>query len=570
MTIENKFVGAPPDANDLQDFLTQARTELKNSKDSAMKAAAHAYLVWYFCESDFAEGDAKRWLEAEIQKRNNEIDNANAALDALKGRVKAQKAGKLNEELPAEMLKEIGEHHDLDATAWSKRVKGKVEARSDANSFTRIVKFVFGFDHPDDASHVSRYATVLRYISDHQVELGGLNVEAIVKLLKGAGGFEAVVNKQRGTSKPKPDAKKRLDRLKDALSKAAVVTQLSHSAKYDRGGIVFLVGRKQGTNVDLLGEVALTEFEADHLLTKIDTDVIGDRDDCVELIAQIFDLGEIVREGKETEITEDGTKAGKKLKEQRVVTVGADDTGAYFLVSARYANASAVIKVRPVDGLDIGSVSPGHYLMLEHLDGRNIANRVEDPMDRLFLEFNVDARDPLVWSIQDTASETEAAMQYSWLDLIGQAHWPLSVRTYEPVYRVQMTAQNVAELYDAYLKNWADYSKQPQAVRKPLKVSANGPTFGIGHEAFGAHSVDGQRDNGGLVELNFRPGDLVDLFDKLRRQNAPMFEFQADADGLLSVSWTDHLGKYEVYLPSVDKRGQLETRCVGYLKPTVK
>ena len=570
MTIQNMFVGAPPDANKLQDFLKQARTELKNSKDSAMKAAAHAYLVWHYSESDFAEDGAKRWLEAEIQKRNNEIDKANSDLEVLKNRVKADKAGKLKDELPADVRREIEEHRDLDATAWSKRVKGKVEARSDANSFTRIVKFVFGFDHPDDASNISRYATVLRYISDHQVELGGLNVEAIVTLLKDAGGFEAVVNKQRGGPKPKQDGTKRLKKLKEALSNASAITQLAHIAKYDRAGIVFFVGRKQGANVDLLGEVALTEVEADQLLTKIDADLIGDRDNRIELIARMFDLGEIAREGKETDITDDGTKAGKKVKEQRVVSLGEDDDGVFFIVSARYAEASAVIKVRPVDDLDFGTVSSGRYLMLEHVDGRNFANMVEDQMDRLFLKFEVEARDPLVWSVEDTASEMTAAKQYRWVDLIGQSHWPLSVRTYEPGYRVQLTAENVVDLYDGYLKNWGDYSKQPKAVRKPLKVSANGPTFGIGHEAFGAHSADGKNENGGQVELNFRPGDLVDLFDKLRQQDAVVFDFQADADGLLSVSWKDHLGRYEVYLPSVDKRGQLETRCVGYLKSTVK
>ena len=63
----------------------------------------------------------------------------------------------------------------------------------------------------------------------------------------------------------------------------------------------------------------------------------------------------------------------------------------------------------------------------------------------------------------------------------------------------------------------------------------------------------------GRFTLTFRIRDLYVLVQSLLKQRASQFDLSGDEGGLLSVSWSDALGSYAVYLPTVGADGRRES-----------
>ena len=60
----------------------------------------------------------------------------------------------------------------------------------------------------------------------------------------------------------------------------------------------------------------------------------------------------------------------------------------------------------------------------------------------------------------------------------------------------------------------------------------------------------------GRFTLTFRIRDLYVLVQLLLKQRASQFDLSGDEGGLVSVSWSDALGSYAVYLPTVGADGR--------------
>ena len=84
MEIGNSKPKTATNPEQITEQIRQARSCLNNSKDAAMEAAAHAYMIWLMTQ----KGDAKKWLETSIKTRNDEIaaNNSNEKNDAKRAK----------------------------------------------------------------------------------------------------------------------------------------------------------------------------------------------------------------------------------------------------------------------------------------------------------------------------------------------------------------------------------------------------------------------------------------------------------------------------------------------------
>ena len=368
-------------------YIASAVQEYVNYKSSAMKSAAYAYLVSYHAESACAEPAMRAWLDEEIAKRNTEVDGHNKAIEDLKRRAKQCADGTINEPLTADERAELVALNARKASEWAAQKKVKIEGRGGASSFTRIVKFVFRFEKPSDASHVSRYAKVLEYIEQHKNELGGdLSVDAIVGLLTAAGGFEAAIDKVRNPEAANDDNVRAatLTKIKEAVARADDGEEISLKAKYEQNGYVFLVGRPSANGVKVCGELSINDNEANDLLLKLDAAIIGSATPVVEFVARVVSIGDLVREGRESHLI-DAAGTGKKFKVSRAYSLTEQGGKTQIVVSARYTDASVVIHAMPKIGVSIGAVEPDQAALLTPGQSADLTSNFRDAGRRLLM-----------------------------------------------------------------------------------------------------------------------------------------------------------------------------------------
>jgi len=563
----NEFLRRPPTADELKAFLDSAHTEFSNAKSNAMRAAAHAYLLWYYAESDHAEIFAKEWLDNAIAKRNAEIDDHNTNIESLKRRAKQFQKGELNDPLTENEASQLQSYANYTPADWTKLKLVSIGARTSASKFTRLVKFIFKFEKPADASDVSRYAKVLEYIEQHNEKLAERNVDVIVQLLGDAGGFEAAIEQMRGNDNKTDEAaiEADLNVIKAAVD-GAKIGEVDFTAKHSIGSYVFLVGRQNGGKITVCSELALNDNEANDLLFKVGEEVFGPCDPFVAFASRVCSLGELVREGRVSNISADGNLAGAKLKATRTYSLCNRENRSCIIVSGIYTDASVVIYAFPKD-INIGSVEVGKCLMLKGTDGADLSKRLGDIRRRMLTSIiskDGDASVPVYWHVQSEIHELVLA----WASMFDQEHRPVNLRTFENDRSFSLTKMQVKELLDDYLHAWAKTKTDDQKVAKALSITIFDGKFTVGHQVFGKHTLTIDEQVGPCVSLNLRPRDLVDVCKKLTEQNAKVFTVKCDQNGMIAFEWADDLGNYAVYLPAVEPKGGLSKACLGYMKPT--
>lgn len=574
--IENTDVAlpTPPTANDMLGFIDAAKDAYVNYKSNAMKSAAYAYLTWYWGESEFAEPEMRTWLNAQIAKENEVIKSHNAEVENLKRRAKECYENKINEPLSEEEKADLLAKHQWKASEWAKLKWVPIEARAGASKFTRIVKYVFCLVKPSDASLVSRHAKVLEYIEQHKEELGGVyTVDAIVALLDGAGGFEAALEKARNTEPANNDKVRAatLTKIKEAVDNIDDGNEIAIKAKYDSNGYVFLVGRSTATGVTVCGQLAISnDNEAEELLFKIDEDIIGSAEPRVDFMARVVSIGELVREGRESNITKDGTNAGEKHKVTRTYSLTNFDGKQNMVVSARYGEASAVVHAWPKEDIFVGTVEEGQGLLLDPETSSKATKLFSNAARRLLMKVDVEPGDPdapVHWKVITDLDGDEETATFAWKSMYHQLHCPLDMRTFDPNSTISLSHADMHKVYSEYLHEWLGTKKDDKNVGKALTVAFDGINFAVGHEAFGHKSYAFSDKQTASVSLLMRPRDVVDLFRKLIELNVQHVALHADTDGLLAASWGDDVGDYIIYLPTVEKRGGLNRACLGQMKP---
>ncbi len=497
-TIPNTRASQSINIDQIEENIDKAQRCFVSSKDSASEAAAHLYVVWDDTMSPFANADAKKWIEDQIEARNRKIDEHNEKVASERERAKAFKEGTLNKYdlvniKPANDAdrKAVDEERarltslaDLTDNEWTARRKVPVKAQANSSPFTGIVKFGLNFDSPDQASVTSRYATVLAWIHAHFEGVGFQDASEIVTAIKVAGGFEAVLIEQRnkgesGGSKGAAELKIEAEESKiiaDAISakaKAAVQTapaiatidmQIS-DANQD---IVVLIGRYADGKVEVVDEIPLEEGEIDSTLSRLDADLLLPTNDSSEFVARVLALGDLVEEGKVTTKTRDGTVAGQNLKEQRTFSLLRDAKGNTQLMisSASHAESSVVIKAWP----DTSRVSLGEArvpMVMSRKSQHDLEKMLSDRAIRRLIDIvatddsagaGAAPTQPLSWIASNSAliakNHATGRRTFFWEDMTQRDFKPLDINNFCPQVNVSVSAADMVKLYEQRLKIW--------------------------------------------------------------------------------------------------------------------
>jgi hypothetical protein len=208
--------------SDLEKTLDRARWLYSASKSTAMKAAAHAYVVWLHTSGELATKSLTIWRDEQIAKFNDRAKAENDKIADDKPRAMALKAGPLPANDPTnqpakspEDQKKIdddkarlAERSQWTETDWKNARYVTIDAESKAADPATIVKLVFDFKHSWQASLVSRYASVLNWIHKRFASVPFVSVKAHVKAIVNAinveGGFESALTNARNPDRETP------------------------------------------------------------------------------------------------------------------------------------------------------------------------------------------------------------------------------------------------------------------------------------------------------------------------------------------------------------------------------
>lgn len=600
--IANETLETGIDATKLGTFVTKAQEAYKNYKSAAMKSAANCYLLWHYAASEQADKFARAWFASQLENYNTEVDRFNNALPDLEVRVKAHVSGEKTDTASDEFAK-LKDYFGYSQDDWDKAAKLKAEARENASQFTTVVKFVFEFDHPSDASNVSRYAKVLEYIHERREQLDSLTEDAVVALLKKTGGFEAALdiargngpensssanksNANSGINNTEEDAKRneKVSAIKKAIAHAEPFANVSYVPRFARDGYVFLIGRKLDDKVAVYGELEASENEAKSLVLKIDTDVLGGLDPFAEFVAKVCEISTMVRDGKKSIYTADGTSSGEMLKVARTYVLRDGQGGTYVHVSARYTEASAVVVARPKPEINIGTIKSGQFLMLptERNDndtvtktGKDLAKQVDNIGDRIMFGMTAAAGTadaPVIWKVvphSKAAKQGAIDPQFCWKLVAKEKHQPVCIESFDAKFTASVPKTAVQDVHENYTSKWQKAKQNEDKTFLPITLTYDGTALTFEHDKHKAYAVPMGSVEQPTVTLAMRPRDIADLFTLLVEQNADSFVINADPKGLFLVSWSDKFGEYEIYLPTVNDKGGLKDRCLTKLSSAI-
>lgn len=260
------------------------------AKDGIIEAIAYVVLVYRAVESN---SNAAAKIDNEIAIRNSKINGHNK--HQLDDRARAQKlaAGTLaDEDLDKHEKIRLSALAALSDDEWKvKHIKVAIEARTDANAGSRIVKHLLNLDSRADAPNASRYTTAVLWVYDNCPTAKG--AADIVTAIKNAGGLDKVIDLQRLTrkksveddvltqaaavdtktstrSKKGSTSKSRLS-SKQALLKAASLTSFKMNLNAQLNDLFLLVGRYRDGKVEVVKAAPLSDDKLDSVVDLLGT-----------------------------------------------------------------------------------------------------------------------------------------------------------------------------------------------------------------------------------------------------------------------------------------------------------
>ena len=585
----------PMTVQGLNGRVKEARTSYMLSKDSAGKAAAHVYMVWLATQSDDASSAMKDWLIKQVEAANTAIENHNTAEDALKSRADKLKDGTLpgddpavmavktpaEKKVQAEIVKQLGLIGGLDKKALKARKKVSIVLADNDGTYNGFVRYVLDLALVGDTSTVSRYATVVRWIAARFKDEAPAGADEVSEAIKSAGGFEAVLDAQRDTEdgsaassdgEDDSDIRKKalVEEAKAALKTAPAKATFAMDVGHAPGGIVALLGRIVDGKVEVVGQLPVAEDEVDATVSKFCDPAVLPTDASADFIANVIDLGGLVATGGKTSKTTDGKKGGVALQAERALSaLPFGKGGVQLVVSARYASASVIVKAVPTSKqVKLGSMASPMSLSS---DGQTaLAKAISSPEDRRLVSVTSKAKSKaLTWVATDRAlaakSCANAVKSFGFEDVAMQPEKPLDVDGFKPQASVVIAATELRALDEARLEKWRK-DKAADKTKRPVKLTfANGKlTYDIEKDV--AMSVKVKGSKSGTCALNFRPRDICDVVAKLLATGAASFEVEADTGGMLRFGWSDKLGQYEIYLPTVTADKTLNPKRVEQMR----
>ncbi len=573
---------------ELGDLVTNAQSSMRNAKDSAIQAAVYCFRFWLRTQS----ADAGKWYKDAVEARNKLIKSDNGEIDERMRKADQYK----NNKLPASDLanevaydevhaKQIAAHkakYEADVgrspAEWKSMRKLLVEAKPGANPFTEIVKFVFCFEKPSEASLISRYATVLSVLHVQFKGKADLTHEVAVDYLVKLGGFEAAI---AAYAKPQLDQKPRLSEevkkklgaqlVADAAEAAANTvdaTQIALQPAHAHKGFVLLLAHSDGSKVTVVGEAEADGKDVQKFVERHQVSAADIANPGINFLNRVFNLGELVggTVAKGNASYEKGNKAVV-----RKLSMRPDEKGVtQLVVSAKGTDVAPVIHATPhASILALRPISGCFSLLQEaHLAVKNTLN---DPLLRYFSSLDVT---PLShpegnpqWLL-DNDEVPEHQHQMTWANVTNSQKKALDV---EPDFATKVTAtliirmEHLKSLYTEGAAKWGS-APTPNKTVKCMTLSFEGGNLSLAIEGFSTVTVSVSSLIAAPFAVSLRPQDMYALLKVLVAQNTDSFLLQIDPTGLLAVRFRDNLGYFAIFQPLLrTDDGRLNNKRIGHL-----
>lgn len=570
------------------------------AKDKAMRAAALAYQFWMLTEVEVA----KKHVAAKIEARNKANDKHNAELDAEKKKRDNYRDGKIVIPKTAENAADAAENDRLRAyykmldartdKDWAALRKVRVEAKPDANPFTLIVKFVFGFDKASDASLVSRYATALSILHDHFKGNAATTEQQMVDHLISLGGFEAAVSKGKSTDANEADAavispenRKELTKALFADAKARAKSQPKDLMVYalpghPQDGFVAVLCYYDEDGQKIVGQLNLDVNDVIEHVGRFQLRKAGARETAVTFMRRVIELGNVV--GGTT--AKGGAADAGVEKAARKVTTGDNHTdksvvrklslrrdkdGApQFVVSVKHAAASAIVHATPYDHGFVGVPHLPDLCAMEQDAFAKMNSSLRDPMVSYFatLQHGVDPTktSPLFWDLGN--SQVDDNSRLFWSNVSSGADKALDIEPDFPdrvTLRTILTEDAVKQLYREGAALWGTAKRPNKKVHGMEMTFDKSGTLVLKIEAQPDVMVSTTGNTMATETVSFRPLDLHLVLKALSEQTANWFLFEVDPSGAMAVFWRDNVGSYAIYLPIMTADKRLSDKRIGKL-----
>jgi hypothetical protein len=577
----------------LNAMMKDARDELQNSKDRAMYAAAQCYIIWTETQSTVG----KAWFDDKVKQANEVIDAHNKGLEKGRKEVAAYKADSLDPKhealyegndtealkLKSEAIARINALGKLMDEKRAPKNKVKIEKPKMGSEFAMVVKLVFGFHDSSQASLVSRYASVCEFIHGKCTSGTPVDVPSIVAVLEAAGGFEVSLRHQVKAKKVSKsggnadDVKTLTAKAKEENEAAVkVMSPLSTFAipvKTKADGYAVFLARTDGDTVEIVGEAPVTAAQITKMVSSFEPPAIS-ADPAAEFVHRVLNLGTLV-----------GGVVGKPVdgkKERKLVMRPGDDGKTQLLVSQQNGTANVVVHAAPHETTKIGNVPV--MVALSHVHLGSLTQRLGDALYRRFTALEPDAaprtasgvqaESVLGWHLQNRALvEANGAARKEtlfWSKVgLNSVHKTVDVEALKVDARLIVSRDVLVQFWDAGLCH-----VDPNKVAKKPKVASLKYEDGMlvldmpaKDDAELAVDCAVEAEVGAGVSLDFRPGDLAALVEKLMGLMVDKFVFEFDEGGLLAVSWEDQLGTYSIFQPTVMDGGQLNPKRLDKAGP---
>lgn len=573
------------------------------AKDSAMRAAALAYKFWMLNQNDFG----RLVLKARIEGENKAIDRHIAEVDADKKLLKDYRAGKItfpakpsSPQEAAEIAKKQQKLVELDKRTdeeWAALRRVKIEAKPSANPFTLIVKLVFHFVRPTDASLVSRYATALAVLDAHFNGKVTTTEQEMVDYLLSLGGFEAAVSKAKlGNNKPAnvalitPEKRKELEKQVVADAKVLAATQPEETMIYPLSGhpnegFAVMLHYYDRTGAKMVANLPLDTDQVMEHVGSLHLQKAGAREPCVTFMRRVLQLGQVVggvvekgsvsENGLEKEMhgAEKGDVHVDKSVSRRL-TLRRDTAGAaQFVVSAKFAAASAIIHATPRDEGFVGMQYVNGLCAMAQKGFAELHEVLDDPMVSYFADIQPGTRkdrtSPLVWDLANP--EINLNHDLFWSQVGDGAEKALDI---EPDFagrvklRVEIDEYSVKKLYREGAALWGTSTRPNKKVTEMQLVFDKNGTVTLKIQAQPDIIVATTGNTMVSETVKFRPQDLFRLLKALSEQAANNFVFEVDPSGAMAVLWKDTVGHYAVYQPLMTADKRMSDKRIGQMELT--
>jgi hypothetical protein len=583
----------------ITDRISEAKTTYRAARDAALDTVGHIVLIWKDVLSDVADKGNADWYNAEIIKRNKVITDHNDNVAALYTRAKNFMEGKLKAEDPINAKAENEEHRSLleEEKAKLRELFGHSREERYAKKMVKyfpddenkrvidLVKYVLMLENPADSDIASRYAAVTQWVVGQILEEKFNTVQDVTDFLKENGGFEIVLAKQRAL-RGDDDSNNNNDIINaDVQSQAKILlrgmnpkgTVELHSTQA-KDNYVLLLGRSNGGQTDILGEIKATDNEINNAVMYVSDQLKDPATPHCEFLANAVRLGKIVGEGDSDGVTRDGTQGGEVLKSERTMVLRPEADGrAKFVISARNIDASPVIYGWPSDWPELDEIKKD--VMLPDRHRKQMERDLENRLRRRRIEFEAKfspkradgtpALSPLAFDVFYAALEEKkpksARQQFFW-NFIGNAdRRPVDQEHFDHQFEDVLDQEDIAILLTGPFNQWSK-EKGSNKNKAPVLFAYDGKKLSV--KVNGNDPIDFIRkvDLGAKYKMSFRAREFHRLLQALAAEDCQSFRMRGDEGGLLEISWTNSTGQWAVYMPTVNAKGDLETRRVSPMR----